>query len=150
VPTGTGPSCKAIRDAGKSAGDGAYTIDPDGAGGEAPVAVYCDMTGGGWTLVLKTDGSSTAHYPDAAGNSGALAPRRPDTVAKLSDASIRLVQAVSSAAAETRVETPSFSTQVYMRGNGWSIPRYAGYPTTPEWRTGATYATGGQCYDSDG
>ena len=38
----------------------------------------------------------------------------------------------------------------FNRGNGWSIPSYSGYPTTAEWRTGATYAAGGQCYDSDG
>ncbi len=33
--------------------DGAYTIDPDGAGGEDPFDVYCDMGNGGWTLAAK-------------------------------------------------------------------------------------------------
>jgi hypothetical protein len=57
-------SCKAILDAGNSVGDGVYSIDPDGTGGDEPFEVYCDMTtdGGGWTLILKADGDSTLCY----------------------------------------------------------------------------------------
>lgn len=45
-------SCKEILEAGQSVGDGIYTIDPDGSGGDSPFGAYCDMTadGGGWTL----------------------------------------------------------------------------------------------------
>ncbi|MGB0590517.1 MAG: fibrinogen-like YCDxxxxGGGW domain-containing protein [Myxococcota bacterium] len=49
--------CVAIRDAVAGAESGLYTIDPDGAGGDAPITVYCDMEtdGGGWTRIFLAD-----------------------------------------------------------------------------------------------
>ncbi len=50
-----GKSCKEVLASGKSKGDGAYLVDLDGPAGNAPVAVWCDMTtdGGGWTALLN-------------------------------------------------------------------------------------------------
>lgn len=65
--SGNYSDCLEIKQAGESSGDGVYTIDPDGDGGQDPFDVYCDMTtdGGGWTLVASyVDGSAL----DAAGS----------------------------------------------------------------------------------
>lgn len=56
-------SCLEIYNAGESTGNGNYTVDPDGAGAGAPASVYCNMTDGGWTLVMastSTDRTSAA------------------------------------------------------------------------------------------
>jgi hypothetical protein len=57
-------SCNAIHETQPTAPDGTYFIDPDGTGGDAPLAAVCDMSteGGGWTLVFfpPTSVSGTA------------------------------------------------------------------------------------------
>jgi hypothetical protein len=47
------PSCLAIHTMDPALPSGNYTIDPDGADGDAPITVTCDMAtdGGGWTIV---------------------------------------------------------------------------------------------------
>ncbi len=54
-------SCKALLATDPSAPSGVTTIDPDGPGGQPPFDVYCEMVAdaGGWTLVLKADGTQT-------------------------------------------------------------------------------------------
>ncbi len=56
-----GTTCKAIYDAasGNIVPDGQYIVDPDGAGGNDPYVAYCDMTHGGYTLLVGANGSST-------------------------------------------------------------------------------------------
>ena len=48
-------TCGEIRTATPGATDGLYYVDPDGAGAVAPARVYCDMTSGGWTLVMASN-----------------------------------------------------------------------------------------------
>jgi hypothetical protein len=44
-----------------------YPIDPDGPGGAAPFRAFCEMTfdGGGWTLVLKVNGTRATFLYDS-------------------------------------------------------------------------------------
>ncbi len=80
--TGTGLKCQAIPTsclaiAGTKAGqpDATYFIDPDGVGGEAPISAWCDLNTtsatstptaavGGWTLVMKIDGTKDTFLYD--------------------------------------------------------------------------------------
>ncbi|MCT4616907.1 MAG: fibrinogen-like YCDxxxxGGGW domain-containing protein [Candidatus Gracilibacteria bacterium] len=48
-----GESCKHILDNGGSIGNGDYWIDPNGGNTTDKFRVYCDMSGGGWTLALN-------------------------------------------------------------------------------------------------
>jgi hypothetical protein len=56
APADMQPSCASLLAAGQTQ-DGLYVVDPDGAGGFAPLTVRCDMTrdGGGWTMLFHHD-----------------------------------------------------------------------------------------------
>lgn len=77
-------SCKQLAelDSDDTLGDGVYQIDADADGPLDPFDVYCDMThdGGGWTLVLKSDGNATTFAYDSAqwGSTMPFQPEFPD------------------------------------------------------------------------
>ncbi len=58
-----GASCKAILDSGDQTQDGPYWIKPPAA--SAAFQAYCDLSGGGWTLLMKTSSNSPWGYTDA-------------------------------------------------------------------------------------
>jgi hypothetical protein len=71
--------------------NGVYTIDPDGAGGSAPIQAYCNMTydGGGWTMVVKSWYGSGMIGNSSAVGAVADATTRKGNPYKLSDMNIR-------------------------------------------------------------
>ncbi len=62
----TPTDCAALKAACPNSASGTYSIDPDGAGPEAPFAAYCEMKlgGGGWTMVAKLSNQDDKHWID--------------------------------------------------------------------------------------
>lgn len=69
-------SCLDLLNGDPSAEDGDYELDPDGAGGNDPFTVECDMTGGGWTVVSTEtfeDGTATGWSDNTVDSTSACA-----------------------------------------------------------------------------
>ena len=132
---------------------GAYWVDPDGTGEIVPFDVWCDMKadGGGWTLVLKTDASSTAHYTPSAVSPDELDNDALDAVAKLDDTVIQAIQATASAIGDVRVDASGTSDTLIEHGLTWSMADDGAINRTLTARTGseASSVTGVVCYDGD-
>lgn len=85
-------SCAEIHRAMPARPSGTYLIDLDGLGTRPPMMVYCDMSTdeGGWTLVARVRGNSTAH--GSTGAVGSLTSPTQSDPAKLSDDDINLLR----------------------------------------------------------
>lgn len=128
-------NCAAVlADALFAGGDGAYFIDPDGAGGAAPFPVWCDMTtdGGGWTMVMKLAGDSTLNW----------AATQWTTTATLNETDL-------SFSADANAKYPSFNTvagtalMYYRPGVGSTMKYVFADSRTPLYRfqNGSTYGS---------
>jgi len=98
-----GATCADILALGRSAGDGEYSIDPDGYGtGLDPFDVTCDMTtdGGGWTEIPYASDFAFANYWTAGDDWRSLDD---DFSLALEDAQITAIQALSAEGAQTYV-----------------------------------------------
>ncbi len=141
--------CRAILEANPSATSGAYWLKPNAD--TDMFQAYCDMTGdgGGFALVLKTDGTSAAHATASALNEASLSSTSLDQAAKLDDTTIAAILAAAGNDGEIRVESPDFATPLFARHGGWSVAPYANYPVSIDAKVGgASYSAGVQCYDN--
>jgi len=89
-------SCSVLMGAGVST-DGTYWVDPDGAGGNAPFRVYCDMTydGGGWTQVYIVINGATSPTGTGAVSSANLLTAYGTSAGKFDDATINALARVN-------------------------------------------------------
>lgn len=119
-------SCLEARNHGHTT-TGVYTIDPDGAGGDAPYSAFCDMTtgGGGWTLVGRF-GANCGSFPDRGqftgidtGNCGYLSPAKVVKLANISTEVALNASTEGNYTANRVTSTNNRAINALRNGNNW-------------------------------
>lgn len=115
-------SCPAVLSANPAAPSGIYTVAPPGV---PAFDVFCDMSdGGGWTKIVQYTGGSYAITTNAV---GAIAATTNGGDAKLSDAQINALRALSGGTVTYRIKGSLSTSSAYVQSNGTYVDTAPGF-----------------------
>lgn len=115
-------SCPAVLSANPAAPSGIYTVAPPGV---PAFDVFCDMAdGGGWTKIVQYTGGSYAITTNAVGT---IATPTNGGDAKLSDAQINALRALSGGTVTYRIKGSLSTSSAYVQSNGTYIDTAPGF-----------------------
>jgi len=107
-----GFSCLYILEEGGSQGDGTYWIDPNGGDTSDAFQVYCNMTGGGWTLVVRANNQGDSSLNTQNAYNGVPMPS--GSSAKISHTNIQALVDSSSFTNPVKMEFPEAGVSRYI------------------------------------